>query len=163
MLASSRLDLRGRQQFRRRLREAPRCLRRLQRLRLRRLTCQRVRVISCSFLNCALETRQVIDRRLRPPPCVPHVGGYFKHASFSCRYIRRDIVCIMCRHDVINIQHAHCGLVGPDCRNIVVQSVRCLQRVFLRAKLRAACEPRCLSWAATSRQRSSSQLAYVQI
>jgi len=21
---------------------------------------------------------------------------------------------IMCKHDVMNIQHAHCGLVGPD-------------------------------------------------
>jgi len=26
-------------------------------------------------------------------------------------YIRRDI---MCKHDVINIQHAHCGRVGSD-------------------------------------------------
>ena len=26
-------------------------------------------------------------------------------------YIRKDI---MCKHDVINIQHAHCDLVGPD-------------------------------------------------
>ena len=21
----------------------------------------------------------------------------------------------MCKHDVMNIQHVHCGLVGPDC------------------------------------------------
>ena len=27
--------------------------------------------------------------------------------------IRRDI---MCKHDVINIQRAHCSLVGPDCK-----------------------------------------------
>ena len=32
----------------------------------------------------------------------------------------------------------------------VVPSVRCLQRVFLRAKPKAACEPRCLSLATTS-------------
>ena len=24
---------------------------------------------------------------------------------------------IMCKHDVMNIQHARCGLVGPDCKN----------------------------------------------
>jgi len=32
----------------------------------------------------------------------------------------------------------------------VVPSVRCLQRVFIRAKPKAACEPHCLSLAATS-------------
>ena len=37
--------------------------------------------------------------------------GYFKRTSFSCRYIRRDI---MCKHDVMNIQHTHFGLVDPD-------------------------------------------------
>jgi len=65
---------------------------------------------------------------------------------------RRDM---MCKHDVINIQHALCGLVGTDCMQEVVPSVRCLQRAFLRAKPRLrACEPHCLSLAATS----SSQL-----
>ena len=55
--------------------------------------------------------RTVIDRRLRPRCC--HLWSYFKHASFSCRYTRVDITC---KHDVINIQHAHCGLVGHDCK-----------------------------------------------
>ena len=50
----------------------------------------------------------------------------------------------MCKHDVINIQHIHSGLVGFDCKK---QSR--LQWVFLRAKPKAACEPRCLSQAAT--------------
>ena len=81
----------------------------------------------------------VVDRRLRPR--CRHLGSYFKHISFSCRYICRDIV--------INILHAHCGLVGPDCKK-VLPSVCCLQRVFLRATPQAACEPRCLSLAATS-------------
>ena len=87
-----------------------------------------------------------------PPPVLPPMGSYFKHTSISCRYTRRDM---MCKHDVINIQHALCGLVGTDCMQEVVPSVRCLQRVFLRAKPRLrACEPHCLSLAATS----SSQL-----
>jgi len=50
-----------------------------------------------------------------PRPQTPawyfHLWSYFKHTSFSCRYIRRDIKC---KHDVMNIQHAHCGLVGSD-------------------------------------------------
>ena len=37
---------------------------------------------------------------------------------------------ITCKYDSINIQHAHCDLVVPN--------VRCLQRVFLLAKLKAA-------------------------
>jgi len=48
-----------------------------------------------------------------PPPVLPP-GNYVKHTSFSCCHIRRDI---MCKHDVINIQHAHCGLVGSDCKS----------------------------------------------
>ena len=31
--------------------------------------------------------------------------------SVSCCYINRDI---MCKHDVMAIQHAHCDLVGHD-------------------------------------------------
>ena len=50
----------------------------------------------------------------------------------------------MGKHDVINIQQC-----GPRLQE-VVPSVRCLQRVFLRAKPKAACEPHCLSLAATS-------------
>jgi len=70
----------------------------------------------------------VIDRTLRPLCC-------HKQTSFSCRYTRVDITCK--QHDVINIQHAHCGLVGPDCKE-AAPSVRCLQRVFLRAKPKTA-------------------------
>ena len=55
--------------------------------------------------------KAVIDRRLRPRCC--HLGSYFQHMPFSCCYIHRDI---MCKRDVINIQHTHCGLVGPDCK-----------------------------------------------
>jgi len=69
------------------------------------------------FRKCRSKTRNavlkkaVIDRRLRPLCC--YLWGYFKHTSFSCRYIRMDIVC---KHDVMNIQHTHYGLVGPDCK-----------------------------------------------
>jgi len=50
----------------------------------------------------------VTDRRLRPRCC--HLpGGYFKRTSFYCRYIRTDITC---KHDVMNIQQARCGLVA---------------------------------------------------
>ena len=31
----------------------------------------------------------------------------------------------MCRHDVVNIQHAHCGLVGPDCKTQSRASAAC--------------------------------------
>ena len=55
--------------------------------------------------------KAVIDRRLRPRCC--HLGSYFQHMPFSCCYVHRDI---MCKRDVINIQHTHCGLVGPDCK-----------------------------------------------
>jgi len=44
------------------------------------------------------------------PQCC-HLWSYFKRTSYSCRYIRRDI---MCKHDVMNIQHTHFGLVDPD-------------------------------------------------
>ena len=57
------------------------------------------------------DNKAVVDRRLRPR--FYHLGTYFKHRSFSCRYIRRDIVC---KHDIISVQHAHCGLVGLDCK-----------------------------------------------
>jgi len=39
--------------------------------------------------------------------------GYFMSTSYYWRYIRMDITC---KHDFINIQHTHCGLVGPDCK-----------------------------------------------
>ena len=61
-----------------------------------------------------VDNKEVIDRRLRPRCC--HLGSYFKHKSFSCRYMRRDI---MRKHDVTNIQHTHCSPVGlrssPKC------------------------------------------------
>jgi len=50
--------------------------------------------------------------------------------------MRKDM---MCKHDVINIQYTQCDLQE------VAPSVRCLQRVFLRAVPKAACEPHCLS------------------
>ena len=56
----------------------------------------------------AHSNKAVTDCRLRPWCC--HLWSYFKHTSFSCRHISRDI---MCKHDVINIQHAHCS---PDCK-----------------------------------------------
>jgi len=49
------------------------------------------------------------DRRFRPR--CGRLWSYSKRTPFSCRYIRTDI---MCNNDVMNIQHAHCGLVGPD-------------------------------------------------
>jgi len=65
--------------------------------------------VCTSYQARQLETKNeaVIDRRLRPRCC--HLWSYTKHTSFSCRYIRKDI---MCKHDVMNIQHADCGLVG---------------------------------------------------
>ena len=59
-----------------------------------------------------IQNTAVIDGRLRPRCC--HLWSYFKHTPFSCRYVslRRNI---MCKHYVMNIQHAYCGLVGPDC------------------------------------------------
>ena len=49
--------------------------------------------------QCLCNTNKAVtDRRLRPRCC--HLDSYFKHTSFSCRYIRRDI---MCKHDVIKI------------------------------------------------------------
>jgi len=70
--------------------------------------CMTQRLYTIHLVNC-LDNKTVIDRRLRPRCC--RMWSYFKRTSVSCRYIRRDI---MCKHDVMNIQHAHCGLVGPD-------------------------------------------------
>ena len=55
--------------------------------------------------------KAVTDCRLRPRCC--HLLSYFKRTSFYCRYKRRDIIC---KHDIMTIQHTHCGLVhvaGP--------------------------------------------------
>ena len=62
----------------------------------------------------------VVDHRLHPWCC--HLGGYFKHTLLFCRYLCRDI---MCKHDVINIQHVHCGLVGPNCKKKSRASTAC--------------------------------------
>ena len=74
--------------------------------------------------------KAVIDR----PPCC-HMGGYFKHTSFSCRYVRRNInVQAWCRKcSTRPLRPSRLWLQE------VVPSVRCTQRVFLRAKLKAAC------------------------
>ena len=58
-------------------------------------------------MTVSILNKAVIDRTLRPLYC--HLWSYFKHTSLSCRYIHRDI---MCKHDDMNIQHAHRGLVG---------------------------------------------------
>ena len=55
--------------------------------------------------------RQQGSHGLQIPP--PVLWGYVKHTSYSFHYICRDITC---KHDVMNIQHAHCGPVGPDCK-----------------------------------------------
>jgi len=74
-------------------------------------------ITTCSTTTTAREANYnhnnnntVIDCRLRPRCC--HHGSYFKHTSLSCRYICRDL----CKHDVINIQQAHCGPASPDCK-----------------------------------------------
>ena len=88
-----------------------------------------------------------MTRRLCPRCC--HPGSYFKHTPFLCRYIRRDI---MCKHDVINSQHAHCGLVTtltascPE-RPLPATGIPISYAPSLRLR---TCEPRCLSLAATS-------------
>ena len=87
--------------------------------------------------------RWIIDRRLRPRCC--HPESYFKHTSFSSHYIRRDI---MCKHtDVIQIQHVHCGPVGPD-RGLHMRQAQ-------------GCE--CVSLTVSAWRRRRTALAYVQI
>ena len=63
-----------------------------------------------SQLQVIASTRSVIDRRCRP--LCRHLSSYFMHTPFPHRYIRREITY---KHDVMNIQPAHCSLVGPDC------------------------------------------------
>jgi len=54
--------------------------------------------------------KAVIDRRLRP--CAASRGV----VTLSTRHSRVAVYAgdIMCIHDVMNIQHVHCGLVGSD-------------------------------------------------
>jgi len=68
--------------------------------------------VFCSDISeVLLLSQQGSHRPQTPPRMLPPGGGYFKHTSFSCRYVRRNIMCM-----IINIQHAHCGLVGSDCK-----------------------------------------------
>jgi len=64
--------------------------------------------------------KAVIDRRLRPRCC--HLGSY---TSF-CHFLVAIVTCrdIMCKHDVINTQHAHCGL-RPWLQVVVRASAAC--------------------------------------
>jgi len=72
-------------------------------------------------------------------------------------YLYKYTGSIMCKHDVISIQQAHCGLVGPDC-NKSRASAACNGYYYAPIPTLRTCEPRSLSLAATS----SSQLAYLQ-
>ena len=52
--------------------------------------------------------KTVIGRsRLRSQCC--YMGRYFHNTSFSCRYICKDIICKL---DIMNMKHVHCGLVA---------------------------------------------------
>ena len=88
-----------------------------------------------------LHNQAVVERRLRPRCC--HLESYFKRTSFSCRYICRDIMFAH-KYSTRPLRPSRPRLQE------VVPSVRCLQRVFLRAKPIAVCEPNCLSLAAAS-------------
>ena len=58
---------------------------------------------------------------------------------------------ITCKYDVMNIHHAHCGLVNLDCEKQYRASVACSGYSYAPfiAKPKAACALR-LGWAATS-------------
>ena len=56
--------------------------------------------------------QQGSHRPQTPPPVLPP-GGQFKHTSFLSLHTQEQWN-IICKHDMINIQHAHCGLVGLD-------------------------------------------------
>ena len=55
----------------------------------------------------------------------------------------------MRKHDVMNIPHAHCSLVNPDCKKYSRESTACSRYTYaqFKAKPKAACEPHCLSLA----------------
>jgi len=68
-------------------------------------------------LRIFAQKKQDSHRPQTPPPALPLGVTLSSRHFLVCilvAIIRRDI---MCKHDVINIQHAHCGLVGPDCKN----------------------------------------------
>ena len=53
----------------------------------------------------------VIDRRLRPRCC--RLWSYLKHVIIVS-LCKPTLERYMDKHDVINIQHAYCGVVGSD-------------------------------------------------
>jgi len=55
----------------------------------------------CAIVSAHFRSLQTADSA----PVLPTDGRYCKRTSFSCR-----------THDVMNIQHAHFGLVGPGSR-----------------------------------------------
>jgi len=57
-------------------------------------------------------THRLRNRPQTPPPVLP-AGVTFSSRHFLVPIIRPGV---MCKHDVIYIQHARCGLVGPDCK-----------------------------------------------
>ena len=85
-----------------------------------------------------LPTRQSQTADSTPRCC--HLESYFKHTSFSCRYMSRDI---MCKHDVMNIHHAHHPLWPGKSWQREVPCIHCLQWVFLHA---INSQTRCSSW-----------------
>ena len=59
-----------------------------------------------------LYQQQGSHRLQTPPPVATTWEATFSTSHFLVAvYVGRDITC---KHDVVNIQHAHCGLVGPD-------------------------------------------------
>ena len=52
----------------------------------------------------------VVDRRLRPGVA----NGAVTLSTHHFLALRKDITC---KHDVMNIQHEHRGLVNPGCKN----------------------------------------------
>jgi len=67
-----------------------------------------------TFKAKAKDSKFVLEDTSRPRTKAKDNNTDFKHTLFSYRYIvHRDNTC---KHDVINIQHAYCGLVGSDCK-----------------------------------------------
>jgi len=91
----------------------------------------------------------------RPLPVLPH-GGTLSTRHF---HVAMYAGTLMCKHDVANVQHAHCDLVGSDCKKLSRASAARNGYSYAPSLRLRACEPHCLSLAATS----GSQLAYVQI
>ena len=97
---------------------------------------------SAGYENCR-KNKAVID-------C--HLCCYIKHTSFLCRYIRRDI---MCKHDIINIQHSHCSLVGPTAES---SPERPLPETGIFTRQSQGCVSASLAASAWRRHRATSEL-----